>query len=117
MSSYIIFWNKNRIETYSKNDDIGPLSITFGGPHQSQPVLGKIKIGDIIFPITVIDGVMYILGRMEIEEIITENEFLEKNIIENKENLVWDQYCIKYKNKITHKIPWNCMDNAAIGKN
>jgi hypothetical protein len=116
-SSYIIFWNKDRIETYSKNGDIGPLSVIFGGPHQSQPTLGKIKIGDIIFPITVIDGAAYILGRMEIEAIITEKEFLKNNIIENVGNLTWDEYRIKYNDRITHKIPWNCMERAAIGKN
>lgn len=120
MASYIIFWSKDRIENYIKNGDKGPLSVIFGGPHQSQPSLGKIKIGDIIFPITVINGKMYILGRMEIEKIIDEKEYINENLMKNNINIekeMWDLYCGKNKKTITHKVPWNCVDNAAIGKN
>jgi hypothetical protein len=120
VASYIIFWTKERIENYIKNGDKGPLSVIFGGPHQSQPPLGRINIGDRVFPITVIDGKMYILGRMEIEKIITEeaykNEYLIKNNI-NTENEMWDIYRVKNKKTINHKIPWNCVDKVALGKN
>jgi hypothetical protein len=126
MASYIIFWAKDRVENYLKNGDKGPLSVIFGGPHQSQPRLGKITIEDKIYPITVIKGKMYILGCMEVDRIINEKEYTEEilfkkhpEIIElyNKEYKMWDSYCANNKNTITHIIPWNCMDNAAIGKN
>ena len=119
MASYIIFWAKDRIENYLKNGDKGPLSVIFGGPHQSQPPLGKINIGDTIFPITVISGKMYVLGRMEIGKIITKKEYTEEYLTKNNINIdneMWDTYCNKNKKTITHKIPWNCMDNAAIEK-
>jgi hypothetical protein len=123
MASYIIFWAKERIESYIKNGDNGPLSVIFGGPHQSQPPFGKIKIGDKIFPITVTNGKMYILGFMEIEKIISAEEYIKNYLIGNVgnisegKNIMWDTYCKKNKKTITHKIPWNCVDNAAIGKN
>jgi hypothetical protein len=119
-ASYIIFWKKDRVERYLKNGDDGPLSVIFGGPHQSQPSLGKIKNGDKIFPVTVIDGIMYVLGCMEVEKIITEDEYNKDYLI--KENItekvgMWDIYCKNNKDKINHKIPCTCMDNAALGKN
>ena len=115
MASYIVFWAKERIDNYIKNGDKGPLSVIFGGPHTSQPPLGKVNIDDTIFPITVNNGKMYILGRVEIEKIITEKEYLLKNNIVKKE--MWDTYCVKNKKTITHKIPRNCVDDVAIGKN
>jgi hypothetical protein len=123
MASYIIFWPKGRIESYINNGDNGPLSVIFGGPHQSQPPLGKIKTGDKIFPISVINGKMYILGFMEIAKIISEEEYIRNYLSDNvknisaEENIMWDAYCEKNKKTITHKIPWNCVDNVAIGKN
>jgi hypothetical protein len=111
---------------YIKNGDKGPLSVIFGGPHQSQPRLGKITIGDKIYPITVINGKMYILGSMEVERIINEKEYTEEILFKNNPEIIesynrwykmWDSYCINNKRTITHKIPWNCMDNAAMGKN
>jgi hypothetical protein len=116
MASFIIFWAKDRIENYLKNGDNGPLSVIFGGPHQSQPSFGKIKTGDKIFPITVIDGKMYILGFMEIEKYISEEEYI-KNYLDGIKNDMWDAYCVKNKETITHKIPWSCVDKVAIGKN
>jgi hypothetical protein len=115
----MIFWAKKRIENYIKNGDKGPLSVIFGGPHQSQPPFGKINIGDTIFPITVVNGEMYILGRMEIEKIITEQEYIVNYLNNdiNTENEMWDIYCYKNKKTLTHKIPWNCVDDVAIGKN
>ena len=120
MASYIIFWARERIDNYIKNGDKGPLSVIFGGPHTSQPTLGKVNIGDTIFPITVSNGKMYILGRMEIEKIITEKEYINEYLIKNNIDVkkeMWDTYCVKNKKTITHKIPWNCVDDVAIGKN
>ena len=116
MASFIIFWAKDRIENYLKNGDDGPLAVIFGGPHQSQPSLGKIKTGDKIFPITVINGKMYILGLMEIEKFISEDDYI-KTYLGGIKNDMWDAYCTKNKKLITHKIPWNCVNKVALGKN
>ncbi|MDR2493629.1 MAG: hypothetical protein LBD24_00215 [Spirochaetaceae bacterium] len=131
MASYMLFWTKDRIGYYMKNGDQGPLSVIFGGPHRSQPPLGKVAAGDILFPITVINGKMYLLGRMEIDKIINERAYIKEILLKSNpeitewakqknrdpEYILWDEYCYDNKKTITHKIPWNCTDNAALGKN
>ncbi|MDR1640713.1 MAG: hypothetical protein LBT59_13540 [Clostridiales bacterium] len=123
MAAYIIFWTKRRIESYIKNGDEGPLSVIFGGPHQSQPPLGRIKIGDTIYPITVMNGKMHILGSMEIEKIISEEEYVKNYLTGNLEgapeekSVMWDSYREENRKTITHRMPWSCVDSVAIGKN
>jgi hypothetical protein len=114
LSAYIIYWTKDRIGAYLANGDEGPLSVIFGGPHQSQPSLGKIKAGDTIYPITVVKGKMYIIASMEVDKIIPEEELLEKP---GGEVVMWDSFSKSNMGKITHKVPWSCVDTVAIGKN
>ena len=77
MESYIIYWRKDRVKQILNNGDKGPLSVIYGGPHQSQPALGRVGVGDRVYPITVISGTMYLLGRMTINEIVDAEEYLK----------------------------------------
>ncbi|MDR2519259.1 MAG: hypothetical protein LBD13_07630 [Spirochaetaceae bacterium] len=131
MASYIIFWPKDKIETYVKNGDTGPLQVIFGGPHRSQPPLGKVAAGDTVFPVTVAKGKMYLLGRMEIEKILDAETYIREVVAKNQpaitaragqnnrgiDSIMWDTYRYTHKETVTHTIPWTCADQAALGRN
>jgi hypothetical protein len=49
-----------------------PLTVLFGGPHTSEPSFRRATVqpGDLLYPIGVRDQVLYLFGRMEVQEII-----------------------------------------------
>ena len=115
MESYLIFWKKDKIKQILRNGDKGPLSVLYGGPHQSQPAFGKVGVGDRVYPITVIDGTMYLLGRMTIHEVVDAEEYLHNVLRISNPDYMWDTYWFKHKNEVTHRIPTTCADHAALG--
>ena len=115
MESYIIFWKKDKIKQILGNGDKGPLSVLYGGPHQSQPAFGKVGVGDRVYPITVIDGTLYLLGRMTINTIVDAEEYLRDTLKVVNPDFMWDTYWLKHKSEVTHKIPTTCADCAALG--
>jgi len=115
METYIIFWKKDKINQILKNGDKGPLSVLYGGPHQSQPAFGKVGVGDRVYPITVINGILYVLGRMTIESIMDAEEYLHDTLKIDNPDYMWDTYWSNHKNEVTHKIPTTCADYAALG--
>ena len=116
MESYIIFWKKEKINRILENGDKGPLSVLYGGPHQSQPALGKVSAGDRVYPFTIIDGKLYIIGRMTIDKIVDAEKYLRETLKIKNPDHMWDIYWDKHKDEVTHKIPTTCADNAALGR-
>jgi hypothetical protein len=49
-----------------------PLTVLFGGPHISEPSFRRATVqpGDLLYPIGVRDQVLYLFGRMRVQEII-----------------------------------------------
>lgn len=49
-----------------------PLSLLFGGPHTSEPSFRRATVqpGDLLYPIGLCDQVLYVFGRMRVEQII-----------------------------------------------
>ena len=117
MESYIIFWKKEKINRIIGNGDKGPLTVLYGGPHQSQPAFGRVSAGDKVYPITVIDGKLYLIGRMTIDSIVDAEGYLSSVLKIINPDHMWDIYWDKHKNEVTHKIPNTCADNAAVGSN
>jgi hypothetical protein len=48
------------------------LTVLFGGPHTSEPSFRRATVqpGDLLYPIGVRDQVLYVLGRMRVQEIV-----------------------------------------------
>ena len=54
----------------------------FGGPHSSLPSFRCyiVQPGDIIYPVRVSKGILYILGRMKVKKLISLEEYIERNL-------------------------------------
>ena len=111
----MVFWKKDKIKQILKNGDKGPLSVLYGGSHQSQPAFGKVGIGDRVYPITVIDGIHYVIGRMTIGSIVDAREHLRDTLKLDNPDYMWDTYWNKHKTEVTHIVPTTCANNAALG--
>lgn len=72
--AYTVYWASHRCSGAHAAIEAGePLTILFGGPHQSLPSFARAKVspGDLIYPITVHRQTVYVLGRMCVREIRT----------------------------------------------
>lgn len=49
-----------------------PMAVLFGGPHTSEPSFRRATVqpGDLLYPIGVCDQVLYVLGRIRVQEIV-----------------------------------------------
>jgi hypothetical protein len=52
------------------------LAVPFGGPHRSEPSFRRAAVqpGDLLYPIGVCDQVLYVLGRMRVQQIVPVGE-------------------------------------------
>ena len=116
MNSYTYYWPAGWVKTIINNNDTGPLTVIYGGEHRSQPPLGKVRPGDVVYPVTLMDGGLYILARMTIDRIIHADEYTATLGIV-REPFMWDSYTHHHTNSITHQIPRTCADDAAVGTN
>lgn len=115
MEFYTTLWPNDWAKQILKNDKDSILSVIYGGPHSSQPSLNRVKVGDVIFPVRVESGNLYIMGRMIVEKIINADEYIQSIGIHT--NSLWDSYTYQHQDTITHKIPRTCADKVAIGIN
>jgi hypothetical protein len=69
MNGYIVYWTQEQIRKLEKAGDKGPLCVIYGSHHTAMPSISSVKVGDIIFPVTLIKGTLYAVGRLPVEKI------------------------------------------------
>lgn len=118
MNSYFILWPSDWCKSLAQANDYGPLQVIYGGPHTSVPSLGKIKNGDIIYPVSIKNGQLFLLGKMQVEHIRKAAAYLQEQNITKIGNDLWDESApklIKEQPELGHRIPRSCIDTAATG--
>ncbi|TVT43724.1 hypothetical protein FNT36_06460 [Hymenobacter setariae] len=118
MDSYFILWPNDWCKSLAQANDYGPLQVIYGGSHTSVPSLGKIKSGDIIYPVSIKNGQLFVIGSMQVERIIDATIYLTKQAINRIDNDLWDTTAprlIKERPDLGHRIPRSCVDTAATG--
>lgn len=69
--SYTVFWTMDR---WLGALAVGhkPLPVLFGGPHLSEPSFRRagVKVGDLIYPVAVVNRQVYVVGRMRVREML-----------------------------------------------
>ena len=69
MNGYIVYWSQEQMKKLDKAGDKGPLCVIYGSQHTAMPSISSVKVGDIIFPVTLIKGTLYAVGRLPVEKI------------------------------------------------
>ena len=54
MAGYIVYWPQDRVKELQKAGDTGPVKVVLGSVHARMPSIASVKVGDVIFPVTVI---------------------------------------------------------------
>ncbi len=79
--SFTTLWSADRCDLIAKYRLEGTLvSTLFGGPHTSEPsfLRAGVKEGDEIYPIRVKHGVLYVIARMRVKEILSVEDYIER---------------------------------------
>ena len=69
MNAFVVLWSNEWCEKLKKVAKNDLLSVVYGGPHQSIPSLGKVNVGDWIYPLRSKFGKLFLIGRMKVQEI------------------------------------------------
>lgn len=68
MAGYIVFWESEYIEELEAHEDKGPIKVIFDSRFAVMPSLSAVKLGDIIYPVSIIDGSLWVIARLPIEK-------------------------------------------------
>ncbi|MGE5222301.1 MAG: hypothetical protein ACM3PY_07685 [Omnitrophica WOR_2 bacterium] len=80
-NSFTTLWTNDRCISLAQYNLEGTLLNTlFGGPHTSEPSFRRagVKAGDYIYPVRVNKGVLYIITRMRVKEILSLDDYIER---------------------------------------
>ena len=81
-NSFTLLWSQERCERMEKAGQASkPLTVLFGGPHQSEPRFRRFGVqpGDYLYPLRVAGGVLYVLGRMRVRQLLSVEEYVANN--------------------------------------
>ncbi len=121
--SFTTLWTADRCKLVTKYHLEGtPLRLLFGGPHTSEPGFRRagVKAGDSIYPIRVEQGILYVIARMRVKEVISMEDYIERNpdLFVGVERSPWvsvtfDNY-VKLHPEIRFLAP-TCTDEVVLG--
>ncbi|MGL4666996.1 MAG: hypothetical protein ACRCWR_03600 [Saezia sp.] len=59
MEHYTTYWPADWLQSIIANYPDDRLTVIYGGDHRSQPAFGKVGVGDVVYPVTLIRGGLY----------------------------------------------------------
>ncbi len=119
MAGYMVYWPKDQVKKLQKEGDTGPISVVFGSIHSRMPTINSVQVGDIIFPVTLMDGVFCALARLPVEKIEPAYDYLVREVGNQCGALVPDgidhktYYNTPYAPHKYHQLPFNCCSKRA----
>ena len=119
MSGFITYFPKEQVKALEKAGDKGPISVIFGSIHTKMPSIKSVKVGDIIYPITLTDGTINVLARLPVEEIEVAYDYCVRELGNSFGSLTpegkdWhDFYDTPPFPHKKHQEPFNCCSQLA----
>lgn len=66
MAHFMVYWPQDRADELKKAGDRGPIKVVFGSIHSRMPTIASIKVGDVVFPVTMMQKKLYALARLPV---------------------------------------------------
>jgi hypothetical protein len=122
-NAFLVVFPRWRYKEYTRAGCVGQrLRVLFGGLHQSAPSFKTFGVvpGDCVYSVSVRTGVMHIVGRLDIDEIMPVRQYLAKRfgMPEDDGFPWWDTVdrLAAMKPKLLPLLPRGCITEAAVGK-
>lgn len=119
MAGFITYWPNEQIKKLKKEKDEGPIQVIFGSIHTRMPSIKSVKVGDVIYPVTVSGGTLCVAARLPVEKIESAYEYLVRELGNScsalvPENVEWKEYYnTQMKPHKCHQRPFNCCSQTA----
>lgn len=119
MAGYITYWPKEQIKTLAKEKDTGPITVVFGSAHTKMPSIKSVKVGDTIYPVTVMNNEFYVVARLPVEKIEAAYQYLIRELGNQCAALLPDDmdrdlyHNTPKKPHKCHQAPFNCCSETA----
>ena len=66
MAHYIVYWPQDWVQELKKAGDQGPIKVVLGSIHSRMPSIASVKVGDVVFPVTLIKKKLYVMARLPV---------------------------------------------------
>jgi len=66
MAHYMVYWPQDHVEKLKKAGDKGPIKVVLGSIHSRMPTIVSIKVGDVVFPVTLMKKKLYVMARLPV---------------------------------------------------
>ena len=66
MAHFMVYWPQDRVDELKKAGDTGPIKVVFGSIHSRMPTIASIKVGDVVFPVSLAKKKLYALARLPV---------------------------------------------------
>lgn len=68
MAGFMTYWTKDYIKSLKQAEDHGEQSVIFGSHHTSIPSISSVKVGDVIYPVTLAQGTLCVMGKLPVKK-------------------------------------------------
>lgn len=116
MAGYMTYWSKEYIRGLKKAGDNGALSVIFGSHHTKMPSIASVKVGDVIYPVTLADGRLCVMAKLPVEKIEAAFDYLMRETGGIHGALAPDDLAIRQMKEKPHKFhqePQTCCAKLA----
>lgn len=91
----------------------------YGGPHTSLPSVAHLKPGDLVYPVMVKDGTLFVIGRMRIQAILPFEHYTRQHPdVLTTTKVTRDPATGGFKpygRHPGHRLPQGCTTHVAVG--
>lgn len=129
MAGYITYWPQEQMKKLrrKKNPDNGPITVVFGSIHTKMPSIKSVKVGDVIYPVTIDHGDLCIVARLPVEKIEPAYQYTCRELgnwcealitsFEDNKYTAEELNCLKTNTPLkphkSHQEPFNCCSETA----
>lgn len=99
MSGYIVYWPQEQIRKLKKEKDTGPIRVVLGSIHSKMAAITSVKVGDVIYPVTLEKGILYAMARLPVERVESAFDYLIRE--------TGDRYAALIPPDVAYEESWN----------
>lgn len=122
-NSFTTLWTNDRCKAFKQYNLEGTtINTLFGGPHTSEPSFRRagVSAGDFIYPVRVFKGVLYVITRMLVKEIITLEDYIQRfpDVFADSERSQWPSVTFEnylMLNPEKRYLAPTCTDEVVLG--
>ena len=119
MAGYMVYWPQDRVQELKRAKDNGPIKVVFGSIHSRMPAITSVKVGDIVFPVTLMNKKLYVMARLPVEHREPAYDYLVRELGNScgalvPEGVDWKTYYgTPLLPHLAHQEPFNCCSKWA----